>query len=240
MVTGLYNIFNTLWGMQTIWLYSDPHFGATEKETGLANKPTDAEQVQRINSKVGRKDTIIFLGDIGDSSWLKGIRGYKVLITGNHDTGISNYKRDRFQRSFDADEWQKDEVYLEMKQEYPDYCVTVEKFYDFRKPYTKWVATMDNQLCDEVYNGPLIVGPKLILSHEPIEGLNWAMNLHGHTHNALQEISDYHFNCCSDKINYIPINLNRLLKNGLVSQIDSIHRQTIDKATFRKNNINCT
>ena len=88
MVTGLYNIFNTLWGMQTIWLYSDPHFGDTEEESGLINKPTDAEQVKRINSKVGRKDTIIFLGDIGDPSWLKGIRGYKVLITGNHDTGI--------------------------------------------------------------------------------------------------------------------------------------------------------
>ena len=181
MVTGLYNIFNTLWGMQTIWLYSDPHFGETEEETGLTHKPTDAEQVKRINSKVGRKDTIIFLGDIGDPSWLKGIRGYKVLITGNHDTGISNYQRVRFQRSFDADELQKDEVYLKMKQEYPDHCVTVEKFYDFRRPYVKWVATMDNQLCDEVYNGPLIVGPKLILSHEPIE-IDGMFNIPGHNH----------------------------------------------------------
>ena len=29
MVTGLYNIFNARWGAQTIWLYSDPHFGET-------------------------------------------------------------------------------------------------------------------------------------------------------------------------------------------------------------------
>ena len=232
MVTGLYNIFNTLWGMQTIWLYSDPHFGETEEESGLANKPTDAEQVQRINSKVGRKDTIIFLGDIGDPSWLKGIRGYKVLITGNHDTGISNYKRDRFQRSFDADEWQKDEVYLKMKQEYPDYCVTVEKFYDFRRPYTKWVATMDNQLCDEVYNGPLIVGPKLILSHEPIE-IDGMFNIHGHVH-SLALPTDRDLNICSMNINYIPINLNQLMKCGLTSKVDSIHRITIDNATARK------
>ena len=232
MVTGLYNIFNTLWGMQTIWLYSDPHFGETEEESGLANKPTDAEQVQRINSKVGRKDTIIFLGDIGDPTWLKGIRGYKVLITGNHDTGISNYQRDRFQRSFDADEWQKDEVYMEMKQEYPDYCVTVEKFNDFRKPYTKWMATIDNQLCDEVYNGPLIVGPKLILSHEPIE-IDGMFNIHGHVHSlALPTNKD--LNICSMNIDYTPINLNQLMKRGLTSKVDSIHRITIDNATARK------
>ena len=232
MVTGLYNIFNTLWGAQTIWLYSDPHFGETEEESGLTNKPTDAEQVQRINSKVGRKDTIIFLGDIGDPSWLKAVRGYKVLITGNHDTGISNYQRDRFQRSFDADEWQKDEVYMEMKQEYPDYWVTVEKFNDFRKPYTKWVATMDNQLCDEVYNGALIIGPKLILSHESIE-IDGMFNIHGHTHSLTLTI-DKDLNVCSMNTNYIPINLNQLMKHGLTSKVDSIHRITIDNATARK------
>lgn len=232
MVTGLYNIFNRLWGMQTIWLYSDPHFGETEEESGLVNKPTDAEQVQRINSKVGRKDTIIFLGDIGDPSWLKGIRGYKVLITGNHDTGISNYQRNRFQRSFDADEWQKDEVYLKMKQEYPDYCVTVEKFYDFRKPYTKWVATMDNQLCDEVYSGPLTIGPKLILSHEPIE-VDGMFNIHGHVHSLVLS-TDRDLNVCSMNTNYIPVNLNQLMKHGLTSKVDSIHRITIDNATARK------
>ena len=232
MVTGLYNIFNTLWGMQTIWLYSDPHFGETEKETGLANKPTDAEQVRRINSKVGRKDTIIFLGDIGDPSWLKSIRGYKVLITGNHDTGISNYQRVRFQRSFDADELQKDEVYLKMKQEYPDHCVTVEKFYDFRRPYVKWVATMDNQLCDEVYNGLLTIGPKLILSHEPIE-IDGMFNIHGHTH-SLTLPTDNDLNVCSMNIDYTPINLNQLMKHGLTSKVDSIHRITIDNATARK------
>ena len=218
--------------MQTIWLYSDPHFGETEEESGLVNKPTDAEQVQRINSKVGRKDTIIFLGDIGDPSWLKGIRGYKVLITGNHDTGISNYKRDRFQRSFDADEWQKDEVYLEMKQEYPDYCVTVEKFYDFRRPYTKWVATMDNQLCDEVYSGPLTIGPKLILSHEPIE-IDGMFNIHGHVHSLVLS-TDRDLNICAMNTNYIPVNLNQLMKHGLTSKVDSIHRITIDNATARK------
>lgn len=233
MISGLYTIFQENWANNgAIWLYSDPHFGETEEESGLINKPTDAEQVQRINSKVGRKDTIIFLGDIGDPSWLKGIRGYKVLITGNHDTGISNYQRVRFQRSFDADEWQEDEVYQEMKQEYPDHCVIVEKFYDFHRPYVKWVATMDNQLCDEVYSGPLIIGPKLILSHEPIE-VDGMFNIHGHVH-SLALSTDRDMNICSMNTNYIPVNLNQLMKHGLTSKVDSIHRITIDNATARK------
>lgn len=32
MVIGLYDIFNARWGEQTIWLYSDPHFGGAPKK----------------------------------------------------------------------------------------------------------------------------------------------------------------------------------------------------------------
>lgn len=232
MVIGLYDIFNARWGGQTIWLYSDPHFGETEEESGLTHKLADAEQVRRINSKVGRKDTIIFLGDIGESSWLKDIRGYKVLITGNHDAGVSNYQRYKFQRSFDAAKWQKDEVYMEMKQNYPDYRIIVEEVYDFHAPFTRWVATMDNQLCDEVYTGPLIIGPKLIFSHEPIE-IDGMFNVHGHIHN-LTAPTDRDLNVCSMNVNYTPVNLNQLMKHGLTSKVDSVHRITIDNAAARK------
>ena len=119
-----------------------------------------------------------------------------------------------------------------MKQEYPDHCVTVEKFYDFRKPYTKWVATMDNQLCDEVYSGPLTIGPKLILSHEPIE-VDGMFNIHGHVHSLVLS-TDRDLNICAMNTNYIPVNLNQLMKHGLTSKVDSIHRITIDNATARK------
>jgi len=233
MVTGLYDIFNERWGDQTIWLFSDPHFGETEEESGLVHKPTDKEQVRLINSKVGRKDTIIFLGDIGEPSWLKDIRGYKVLITGNHDTGRSNYQRRQFQRTFDAEEWTRDEVYMEMTQNYPNYRVIVEKVYDFHAPFTKWVATMDNQLCDEVYPGLLIIGPKLILSHEPIE-IDGMFSIHGHIHN-LTPPTDKDLNVCSMNVNYTPVNLNQLMKRGLTSKVDSLHRITINHAAERKN-----
>ena len=77
----------------TIWLYSDPHFSDDEMKYLRKNYIGDDEQIKRINSKVGKNDTIIFLGDIGNTDLVKRIRGYKVLVKGNHDTGSANYQR---------------------------------------------------------------------------------------------------------------------------------------------------
>ena len=178
-LAGVYDIFNERWCSQTVWIYSDPHFGDEELRIGKPNRPTDEEQVKLINSCVGKKDTIIFLGDIGDIEFAKQVRGYKVLICGNHDAGVTNYK----------------------------------------------------EIFDEIYPGPLMIGEKLILSHEPID-IPFAVNIHGHVHSGFAKKGC--LNVCSDAIGYKPVNLNRLLKSGFLSKAQSIHRTTIDKATERK------
>lgn len=77
-----------------IWLYSDPHFNDDEMKYLRKNYIGDEEQIKRINSKVGKNDTIVFLGDIGDISFIPKIKGgRKVLIKGNHDVGTSKYLR---------------------------------------------------------------------------------------------------------------------------------------------------
>ena len=85
---SVYEIFKEKWFNQSVWLYSDPHFSEA-----TVNYPTDEEQIKNINSCVGRKDTLIILGDVGNVECVKQLRGYKVLIMGNHDTGASNYKK---------------------------------------------------------------------------------------------------------------------------------------------------
>lgn len=179
---GVYDIFNERWCNQTVWIYSDPHFGDEELAAGIPNRPSDEEQIKKINSKVGRKDTLIILGDVGDVECAKQLRGYKVLICGNHDAGKTIYQ----------------------------------------------------EVFNEVYSGPLMIGEKLFLSHEPVH-MPFAMNIHGHDHTISGDNKDWsHLNVCSDVIDYTPINLNQLLKNGLTSKVESIHRQTIDDATKRK------
>lgn len=180
-LAGVYDIFNERWCKQTVWIYSDPHFGDADLAKGMkGRRPSDEEQIKMINSCVGRKDTIIFLGDIGDIECAKQIRGYKVLICGNHDVGHTVY----------------------------------------------------NEVFDEVYSGPLMIGEKLLLSHEPVD-VPWAFNIHGHDHKGVKR--EGHLNVCSDVIGYKPVHMNNLLaKTGILSKTESIHRQTIDEATKRK------
>ena len=179
-LSGVYDLFNDKWCNQTVWIFSDPHFGDTDIKKAYPNRPSDEELVKNINSKVGRKDTLILLGDIGDIEYAKQLRGYKVLIAGNHDAGMSNY----------------------------------------------------SNVFKEVYSGALIIGEKLILSHEPVE-IPWMFNIHGHDHAGAKRKN--HLNVCADAVGYFPINLNQYLKTGILSKVESIHRLTIDKATERKN-----
>jgi hypothetical protein len=83
-----------------------------------------------------------------------------------------------------------------------------------------------------VYEGPLFISEKLILSHEPIV-LVFAFNIHGHEHSYIARPRG--LNVCAEHIDYYPVNLTREIKNGLVSKVESLHRMVIDNATERKN-----
>lgn len=187
MIQTLYEPFKKWSEVGTIWIYSDPHFTDPEMKYLRKNYVGDDEQIQRINSKVGKKDTLIILGDIGNIECVKKLRGYKVLITGNHDSGASNYQSDG-----------------------------------------------KNNLFNEVYCGPLFISEKVLLSHEPIL-LPFVFNIHGHDHSNWSSNEPYqHLNVCAEHINYTPVNLTSLLKKGITSKVESIHRMTIDAATSRK------
>lgn len=227
MYKGLYDCFERWYRGGNIWLYSDPHFADEEMKYIRKNYISDDEQIRRINSKVGKNDTIIFLGDIGDIECIKKIRGYKVLIMGNHDKGASNYQR------------RKDEIGI------CPYCngeQLITEHYDYHLVSCKYcglplfssnITTIDNHLFDEVYEGPLMINEKIILSHEPID-LPFLFNIHGHKHDLPYQYDNAHLNVCAESINYTPVSLISLLKTGVAKNITSIHRLTIDNATYRK------
>ena len=188
----LYPCFKHLNNYNTIWVYADPHFGDEEMELYRRNYIDDDEQVKRINSKVGKKDVIFILGDIGDAEYVKRIRGYKILVMGNHDRGKSYYQR----RIVDGE---------------------------------------DNHLFDEVYSGIVMLNDKLLLSHEPVTGLPFVFNIHGHNHNDFQRKDDNtRLNVCAEYIDYTPVNINSIIKNGMLKNVTSIHRFAIEEANERK------
>ena len=230
-IAGLYPFTNRWHAEGTLWCISDTHFNDEDLALGIQCRPNADELVKAINTKVGRRDTLLHLGDVGDIEYVKQLRGYKVLIMGNHDAGRTNYERKTWTEIFDQSKYQRDEALLEMKRKYPSCRYTISEGYQFHSPFEYWQITADNMLFDEVYEGALMIGEKVILSHEPVD-VPWAFNIHGHDHKGAKRKN--HMNVCADVVNYTPINMNQFMKSGALAHIETIHRDTIDKATERK------
>lgn len=88
----------------------------------------------------------------------------------------------------------------------------------------------------EIYSGPLFISDKILLSHEPVFGLPWCLNIHGHDHNNAEPYIEgcKHINLAANICGYTPMNLGKIIKEGVLSDINSIHRITIDRAIERK------
>ena len=247
----LYEIFEKAWKKPggNIYLYSDPHFNDPEMKYLRANYIGDDEQIKRINSKVTKNDCFICLGDCGDTSYIKKIKaGYKVLIMGNHEKGASNYKRgfeSVYHNGFTKETYR---AYIEAKCK-KHYKEIFGKDYDnltedekaeayhtfscFDSFYSNNKTLEDNKLFDEVYEGPLMINDRIILSHEPIPVPDYMFNIHGHTHSEIK-VDDHHLNICAEHIDYTPVSLLNFIKKGGLSKIPNIHRVTVDDATERK------
>lgn len=233
MYKHLYDNFKHWYRGGSIYFYSDPHFNDEEMKYLRKNYIDDDEQVRAINKKIGKNDTFVCLGDVGDLDFVRKIRGYKVLVMGNHDAGASNYKRIIDELIYDADELSLPEVRVIIKKHYPNWkIVDIDEIIAFEPPYNRWRVKIDNCLFDEVYEGSLCISEKIILSHEPID-IPFMLNIHGHDHSGLTFQDGKHINLCAENIGYTPVGIKEIVTSGILGKIDSIHRITIDIATKR-------
>lgn len=185
MIKTLYPQFQRWSEKGSVWIISDTHFD--DADCKLMNKDwiPASKQKQILEEKCHRGDTLIHLGDVGEPTYLDGLKCHKVLLSGNHD-----------------------------------------------------VLSKVASHFDEVYNGPLFIADRILLSHEPIYGMEkFALNIHGHVHNGAWVIFDEdlgyitHINMAADVCMYTPMNLGKLINNGQLSKIPNYHRLTIDYAT---------
>ena len=85
---------------------------------------------------------------------------------------------------------------------------------------------------DEVFAGPLFIADRILLSHEPIFGMEeFCVNIHGHVHGEKGIERKGHVNLASDVCGYSIFNLGVEINRGLISKTANYHRLTIDKAT---------
>ena len=210
MIDSLYYPFKKWSENAAVWLYSDPHFGDFESYTfrGLTTDKTKEEldkfQVDRINKFVNKNDTIIFLGDIGDPTPLKKIKGYKVLITGNHDRGAAFY-REYFDEIYTGCLTISDRIILshEPIEGCPPFLFNIHG-HDHNGTDFKEYVFRD---CDAVSSEKMAI-------------------------NALAAAKQYklnRFNVCAEWINYKPVALKDIINSGVLSNIPTIHRDYLDK-----------
>ena len=88
----------------------------------------------------------------------------------------------------------------------------------------------------EIYAGPLFISDRILLSHEPVYGLPWCLNIHGHDHNNMEAYGNgcKHINLAANVCGYRPLNLGKAIKDGILADIEGIHRATIGRAVARK------
>ena len=236
MIDSLYDIFKKWCAKGAVCIISDPHFSDVEcfeQRKKYAQLPDgintiddlDNYIIKNINLVAGKNDTLVCLGDVGNIECVKKLKaGYKVLILGNHDKGADYYKR----TTIDITNLKED---LAASVELPKELLIGKHEFDEH-------VIIDNKLFDEVYSGPLMISDKVILSHEPIIHCpDYLVNLCGHVHAKKHkfEINGHqYYNFCAEAIDYKPVSLGKLIKNGILSKVKDIHRVAIDKANMKK------
>lgn len=182
MIDCLYDCFKKWAANGSVYIMSDTHFADEDCKVMAKNWISPDEQLEIINKRVMKNDTLVILGDIGDPEYAKRIKARKILIAGNHD-----------------------------------------------------IVNMYQNIFDEVYKGPVFIAPQILLSHEPVDGLAFCVNIHGHDHaGTFKYIDRYgapHLNVAANVCEYTPINLKEEIKKGMISKIPDIHRITINQAT---------
>lgn len=232
MIPTLYEVFQHWSKSGSVYIISDTHFDDEDCPIMDSNWITPEEQIAILNKYAHKNDTLIHLGDVGELSYVRRLKaGHKVLIMGNHDESATKFKRQIITEIFDSERYTRGEVRDAMREKYPDWGIRISEDVSRVEPYHRWIATADNHLFDEVYEGPLVISEKILLSHEPIQGLPFFFNIHGHDHNARNKGNLSHMNLAANVCGYKPISLGEAIKSGILAKIDTIHRETIDRAT---------
>ena len=236
MINSLYDVFKKWSTKGSVYIISDPHFSDKEsfefrsKNNKLPDNiktviDLDNFIISNINKVAHKNDCLIILGDVGSIECITKLKaGYKVLLLGNHDRGADYYKRT-------VTDITSLKTILANVVKFPKDLLMSEHELDNH-------VICDNKLFDEVYSGPLMISDKIILSHEPIIPCpDYLVNLCGHVHDKSHKFKiDNHqyYNFCAEAIDYKPVSLGELIKDGLLSKVKDIHRVTVDGAIVRK------
>ena len=198
----------------SIWIFSDPHFNDPDNKIFNPNAPSTEELIKKINSKCGKNDTLICLGDVGDLECIKKLRaGYKVLIKGNHD-------QVKFEGE-DSDNKVFDEIYD------GPVCIRKDIILSHEEVEFKYAFNI---------HGHDHKGDKLINTMFKLYDSD--LNSKDYIKAQLDSIKEFNLkdmNCCFEWLGYNLLNLKDFINSGILKDITDIHKEYIDLVKKRKN-----
>ena len=85
MIKTLYPIFQKWSETGSVYIVSDTHFEDADCKYMNPDWISHREHIDILKKKIHKSDTLIHLGDVGNTAYIDELKCYKVLITGNHD-----------------------------------------------------------------------------------------------------------------------------------------------------------
>lgn len=91
MIKTLYPAFQRWSVNSSIYIISDTHLYDADRKL-MGYDITEEQQLEILKKYCHRNDTLIHLGDVGKPELFKQIKSYKVLVMGNHDETVTQFK----------------------------------------------------------------------------------------------------------------------------------------------------
>jgi len=110
MIQTLYPQFQRWSERGAVLLISDTHFDDEDRNLMGYNIDEDG-QIERLKRVVGKYDTLIHLGDVGNPKYLNALKCHKVLIMGNHDESATKFQP-YFNEIYTGPLWIADKIVL--------------------------------------------------------------------------------------------------------------------------------
>ena len=219
------------------------------KRIGIASEgPTDILVLKKVIDKITGEDNQYLplqpepdmMGRYGNGwkgvwKWCKETAPLNVLmdsIQPQIDMIVIQMDGDVVRKEKEVHCWCESTICKEKKSEvFPLYCRnTIERKCPIELPCSNHV----NDLKDMIMHGKYVLG-KTMGEFDKTK----IVNIHGHDHNNMESYRDdcKHINLAANVCDFTPVNLGKLIKEGILADIDGIHRVTIDRATERKANI---
>lgn len=198
---------------RNIWVISDLFLNSKISSLVDENWVGVDKQIEIINKKVSDRDLLIVIGDPGDIKYIKEINCTKILITDGRKLCKKLYLNKKYSRYLTFDE----EIEY-IKAENAEYVLNKllalkPEYYKVKVDTINSSVEYDCGMFEEIYDGPLMISPHIVLSHSPVK-ISSGLNVHGDSFcgGETEHIKDklVWFNATSNILNFEPVNLEKI------------------------------